>query len=61
MCLAPVIRLEGPSPKGQESSAQGLPWVSRNKQIKALRGQDASVRTDNSDLEAIRRLARLAV
>jgi hypothetical protein len=27
MCLAPVIRPEGPAPKGQESIAQGLPWV----------------------------------
>src|ERR1700722_16605078 len=24
MCLAPVIRLDGPAPKGQESLAQGL-------------------------------------
>jgi len=29
ICLAPVIRRDGPGPKGQESLAQGLPWVSR--------------------------------
>jgi hypothetical protein len=27
--LVPVVRHEGPAPKGQESIAQGLPWVSR--------------------------------
>jgi hypothetical protein len=27
MCLAPVIRPDGPAPKGQESLAHGLPWV----------------------------------
>jgi hypothetical protein len=27
MCLAPVIRPDGPAPKGQGSSAQGLPWA----------------------------------
>jgi hypothetical protein len=37
MCLAPVIRPDGPAPKGQESLAQGLPWVSRNKRF-ALKG-----------------------
>jgi hypothetical protein len=37
MCLAPVIRPEGTAPKGQESIAQGLPWVSRNKRF-ALKG-----------------------
>jgi hypothetical protein len=37
MCLAPVIRPEGPVPKGQESLAQGLPWVRRNKRF-ALKG-----------------------
>jgi hypothetical protein len=37
MCLAPVIRPEGPAPKGQGSSAQGLPWVSQKKRF-ALKG-----------------------
>jgi hypothetical protein len=37
MCLAPVVRPEGPAPKGQESLAQGLPWVSQNKRF-ALKG-----------------------
>jgi hypothetical protein len=37
MCLASVIRPEGTAPKGQESLAQGLPWVSRNKRF-ALKG-----------------------
>jgi hypothetical protein len=27
MCLAPVIRPDGPAPKGQESIAQGKPWA----------------------------------
>jgi hypothetical protein len=37
-CLASVIRRpEGPAPKGQESLAQGLPWVSGNKRF-ALKG-----------------------
>jgi len=31
------LRPEGPAPKGQESLAQGLPWVSRNKRF-ALKG-----------------------
>ena len=39
-CLAPVIRPEGPAPKGQESLAQGLPWVSGNKRF-ALKGPPA--------------------
>jgi hypothetical protein len=37
--FAPVLRPEGPAPKGQESLAQGLPWVSRNKRF-ALKGQE---------------------
>jgi hypothetical protein len=39
MRVAAVIRPEGPAPepKGQESLAQGLPWVSRNKRL-ALNG-----------------------
>jgi hypothetical protein len=37
VCLAPVIRPDGPAPKGQESLAQGLPWVSRYKRL-ALEG-----------------------
>jgi hypothetical protein len=31
MCLAAVIRPDAPAPQGQESLAQGLPWVSRHK------------------------------
>jgi hypothetical protein len=27
--LAPVLRPEGPAPKGQDNLAQGLPWVSQ--------------------------------
>jgi hypothetical protein len=37
MCLAPVIALERPASKGQESLAQGLRWVSRPKRF-ALKG-----------------------
>jgi hypothetical protein len=37
MRVAAVIRPEGAAPKGQESLAQGLPWVSRNKRL-ALNG-----------------------
>jgi hypothetical protein len=37
MCLAPVIRPEGLAPKGQESLAQGSPWVSRTQRF-ALKG-----------------------
>jgi hypothetical protein len=33
-----------PAPKGQESLAQGLPWVSRNKRF-ALKGLDLEMRT----------------
>ena len=33
MTISIVIRTEGPAPKGQESLAQGLPWVSRNKRF----------------------------
>jgi hypothetical protein len=38
MWLAPKIRPEGAAPKGQESLAQGLRWVSRNKRF-ALKGR----------------------
>jgi hypothetical protein len=37
MTMIIVIRTEGPAPKGKESLAQGLPWVSRNKRL-ALKG-----------------------
>jgi hypothetical protein len=37
MCLAPAVWPEGPASKGQESLAQGLPWVSENKRF-ALKG-----------------------
>jgi hypothetical protein len=37
MYLAPVIPPEGSAPKGQESLAQDLPWVSQNKRF-ALKG-----------------------
>jgi hypothetical protein len=37
MRVAAVMRPEGLAPKGQESLAQGLPWVSRNKRF-ALNG-----------------------
>ena len=42
--LAPVIRPEGPAPKGQESLAQGLPWVRRNKRF-ALKGLEMCTRS----------------
>jgi hypothetical protein len=44
MCLAPVIRPDGPAPKGQESLAQGLPWVSRYKRF-ALKGLEMRTRS----------------
>jgi hypothetical protein len=40
----PVLRPEGPAPKGQESLAQGLPWVSRNKRF-ALKGLEMCTRS----------------
>jgi hypothetical protein len=43
-CLASVIRPEGPAPKGQESLAQGLPWVTRNKCF-ALKGLEVRRRS----------------
>jgi hypothetical protein len=43
MCLAPSIRPEVSAPKGQESLAQGLPWVSRNKRF-ALKGLEMRAR-----------------
>jgi lysophospholipase L1-like esterase len=48
MCLAPVIRPDGPAPKGQGSSAQGLSWVSQKKRF-ALKGLEMpAVRFKNS-------------
>jgi hypothetical protein len=44
MCLASVIRPEGSAPKGQESLAQGLSWVSRNKRF-ALKGLEMRTRS----------------
>src|ERR1700722_17468298 len=44
MCLVPVIRPERSAPKGQESLAQGLPWVSRNKRF-ALKGLETRTRS----------------
>ena len=44
MWLALVIRPEGPAPKGQESLAQGLPWVRRNKRF-ALKGREMCTRS----------------
>jgi hypothetical protein len=44
MSLAPVIRPKGPAQKGQESLAQGLPWVSRNKRF-ALKGLELRMRS----------------
>src|ERR1700722_14840828 len=46
MCLAPVIRPDGPAPKGHESLAQGLPWVSGNKRF-ALKGLKMLTRSDS--------------
>jgi hypothetical protein len=37
MCLAPIVRPEEPAPRGQESIAQGLPWVCRYERF-ALKG-----------------------
>jgi hypothetical protein len=37
ICLASVIRPEGSAPKGQESLAQGSPWVSQNKRFALTR------------------------
>jgi len=47
MCLAPVIRPDRLAPKGQESLAQGLPWVSRNKRF-ALKGLEIRTRSFSS-------------
>jgi hypothetical protein len=44
MCLASVIRSERPAPKGQESLAQGLPWVGRYKRF-ALKGLELPTRS----------------
>ena len=43
ICLTPALWPEGPAPKGQESLAQGLPWVSGNKRF-ALKGLARSAR-----------------
>jgi hypothetical protein len=49
MCLASVIRPEKPAPEGQESLAQGLLWISRNKRS-ALKGQELrAIRFPGSD------------
>src|ERR1700722_6734799 len=49
MCLAAAIWPEGSAPKGQESLAQGLPWVSGNKRF-ALKGLDAhAIRSRGSE------------
>src|ERR1700733_10275782 len=45
MYLAAIIRPKRPAPKGQESLAQGLPWVIRNKRF-ALKGQALGARSD---------------
>jgi hypothetical protein len=42
--LAPLVRPDGPAPKGLESLAQGLPWVSRFKRF-ALKGQELRTRS----------------
>jgi hypothetical protein len=39
-----VMRPDGPAPQGQESLAQGLPWVSRDKSL-ALKGPEMRKRT----------------
>jgi hypothetical protein len=39
MCLASIIQPDGPAPKGQESLAQGLPWVTRKTRF-ALKGRE---------------------
>ena len=50
MCLAPAIWPEGLAPKGQESIAQGLPWVSGNKRF-ALKGLEAdAIQSRGSEL-----------
>jgi hypothetical protein len=54
MRVAAVMRPEGLAPKGQESLAQGLPWVSRNKRF-ALNGPD------KRNVPASKILGRLAI
>jgi hypothetical protein len=50
MRLAPAIWPEGLAPKGQESLAQGLPWVSGNKRF-ALKGLEAdAIRSRGSEV-----------
>jgi hypothetical protein len=46
------MRPEGPAPKGQESLAQGLPWVSGNKRL-ALKGLEMRTQSGSIDLEPI--------
>jgi hypothetical protein len=43
---------EGPAPKGQESLAQGLPWVSRNKRF-ALKGLEMRTRSGSEPILAV--------
>ena len=51
MCLAPALWPKGSAPKkGQESLAQGLPWVSGNKRF-ALKGLEAdAIQSRGSEL-----------
>jgi hypothetical protein len=44
MCLAPLTQPERPAPKGQESLAQSLPWVSRNKDFALKKGREIEPR-----------------
>jgi hypothetical protein len=49
MCLASARWPEGSAPKGQESLAQGLPWVSGNRRF-ALKGLEAhAIRSRGSE------------
>jgi hypothetical protein len=41
-----VFSASGPAPKGQESLAQGLPWVSRNNRF-ALKGLEMRTQSDS--------------
>jgi hypothetical protein len=52
MCSSVVMRPEGPAPKGQESLAQGLPWVSGNKRF-ALKGLETRTRSGSIGSEPI--------
>jgi len=44
ICLASVIRPDGPAPKGPENLAQGSPWVRRNIRF-ALKGLEMRTRS----------------